>query len=322
MPGEILHYLYKHCPQASVHIASSKVALCEKINHNHSSAPQLSGIRSIEAEWYDGEYDRPIRPSSTASYPAQLNDIVYRSHNLESLKLVSIGRWRPLHFSRIRYSDIPPHFERRELEARKNQRGLITLKEGNVLPQVKNIHFDSMRFGPLQSTLWATQLQWQTIKYLSLIAVDWIHLLPKITLPGCFHALENLQMSIPNSHSGYERDCPAYTERVEQFHSFLKELPPLKMFIGYGFPQKTLEVLAECHAKSLQHLRFRYGLGRAKCSENKCTPVSIHNLINLADQLPNLLSLGVNLSLTPDEDLVSIHAIILLLIEAFRHPSR
>ncbi|CAI7610908.1 unnamed protein product [Penicillium bialowiezense] len=80
------------------------------------------------------------------------------------------------------------------------------------------------------------------------------------------------------------------------------------MFIGYGFPQKTLEVLAKYHAKSLHHLRFRYelisDLGRAKRSENKRTPsVSIHDLVNLANQLPNLLSLGINLSWTPDEEL-------------------
>jgi hypothetical protein len=143
-----------------------------------------------------------------------------------------------------------------------------------------------MRFGPVQSTLWATQLQWQTIQHLSLTAIDWIHLLPKITLPDFFHALETLEMSIPKPRSEYERDCPKYIERVQQFHSFLKELPPLKMLIGYRFPQKTLKVIAEYHAKSLQHLRFRYGLGRAKRSENKRTPVSIHNLVNLADRLP------------------------------------
>lgn len=306
MPGEILYHLHKYCPQASVHIASSKVALCERINKERSSAPQLSCIRSIEAEWYVGEYDRPIRPNSAASYPVELKDIIYRSKNLENLRLVATGYWRSRH-----PADISPHFERRELEAMKNQRGLITLEEGNILPPVKNIHFEDMRFGPLQSTLWATQLQWQTIKHLSLISVDWIHLLPKITVPGCFHTLETLEMTIPNLRSQYKRDCPTYLQGVEQFHDFLTELPPLKMFIGYGFPQKTLEVLAKYHAKSLHHLRFRYelssDLGMAKRSENKRpSPASIHNLVNLADQLPNLLSLGINLNWTPDEELVSI----------------
>ncbi|OQD71017.1 hypothetical protein PENPOL_c001G07884 [Penicillium polonicum] len=80
------------------------------------------------------------------------------------------------------------------------------------------------------------------------------------------------------------------------------------MFIGYVFPQKTLEVLAKYHANSLHHLRFRYelssDLGTAKRSENKRTsPASIHNLVSLADQLPNLLSLGINLNWTPDEKL-------------------
>ena len=225
--------------------------------------------------------------------------------------MVATGNWRPRNWRPRRSGDISPHFERRELEAKKNRRGLITLEEGNILPPVKNIHFEGMRFGPLQSTLWATQLQWQTIKHLSLISVDWIHLLPKITIPGCFHTLETLEMSIPNLRSQYRRDCPAYLERAEQFHDFLTELPPLKMLIGYGFPQKTLEVLAKYHANSLHHLRFRYelssDLGMAKRSENKRTsPASIHNLVNLADQLPNLLSLGINLDWTPDEKLVSI----------------
>lgn len=306
MPGEILHHLYKYCPQASVHIASSKVALCERINKKRSSAPQLSCIRSIEAEWCVGEYDRPIRPNSVASYPAELKDIIYRSKNLENLTLVATGYWRS-----CRPDDISPHFEGRELEAKNNLRGLITLEEGNIFPPVKNIHFEGMRFGPLQSTLWATQVQWQTIKHLSLISVDWIHLLPKITVPGCFHALETLEMSIPNLSYQYQRDCPEYLERVEQFHGFLTELPPLKMFIGYGFPQKTLEVLAKYHAKSLHHLRFRYALsselGMAKRSGNKHpSPASIHNLVNLVDQLPNLLSLGINLDWAPDKELVSI----------------
>lgn len=157
MPGEILYHLYKYCPQASVHIASSKVALCEKINKDDSSAPQLSCIRSIESEWYTGEYDRPIRPSSAASYPAELKDIIYRSKNLKNLTLVSTSNWRPLSRTPRHDGDISPHVKPRELEAQRNQRGLITLEEGNILPQVKNIQFQSMRFGPLQSTLWATQ---------------------------------------------------------------------------------------------------------------------------------------------------------------------
>ncbi|KAF9250740.1 hypothetical protein DTO006G1_5844 [Penicillium roqueforti] len=272
MPGEILYHLYKYCPQASVHIASSKVALCEKINKDDSSAPQLSCIRSIESEWYTGD------------------------KNLKNLTLVSTSNWRPLSRTPRHDGDISPHVKRRELEAQRNQRGLIMLEEGNILPQVKNIQFQSMRFGPLQSTLWATQLQWHTIKHLSLIAVDWIHLLPKITAPSCFHALETLEISIY-----YKTDRPESIERVEQFHDFLKELPPLKMFIGYGFPQKTLGVLAKYHAKSLHHLRFRSSL-RLDLDGGK-SPASIHNLVNLADQLPNLLSLGINLDWMPDDEM-------------------
>ncbi|KAJ5146510.1 uncharacterized protein N7515_001074 [Penicillium bovifimosum] len=303
MPGEVLHQLFKYRPQASVHIASWKVALCEKLNSKLSSAPQLSTIRSIEAEWHLGEYDRPIRPNAAASY-AGLIDIIYRSHNLESLSLISWGNWGPGRSGYIRFEEVPPDLEREEFEARENRRGLITLSEGKSLPRVKNLHFERMRFGPHQSTLWAAQLQWKMIKYLSLISVDWSHLLPKVTFPGCFHELETLEMSIAEPDSQGESDYSEYLERVEQFHGFLKELPPLQMFMGYGFPQQTLGVLAEYHAKSLRHLRFRYDLFADHGEPGRVgPPISIHNLGTLADQLPNLLSLGINLSWGADWEL-------------------
>lgn len=305
MPGEILYQLYRYCPQASVHIASSKIALCERINQKHTSSPQLSCVRSIEAEWCDGEYDGPIKPNAKGHFPAQLRDIICRCQNLESLALISKRKFRP------RSRDISSDLERKEAEAKLNVRGLITLKQGDILPQVKNLHFRRMRFGPAQSTLWATQLRWQNIKHLSLIEISWVHLLPKITTKGCFHSLEALEMSIPNLASSYGQDRFASFECINQLHAFLKELPPLKMFIGYGFPQDTLAVLAKYHSKSLSHLRFRYELSSnldagTTSWEQPSFRASIHNLHNLFNQFPNLHSLGLNVDWTSNEELVSL----------------
>ncbi|KAJ9266248.1 hypothetical protein DTO021C3_7000 [Paecilomyces variotii] len=302
MPGEILYQLYRYCPQASVHIASSKIALCERINQKHTSSPQLSCVRSIEAEWCDGEYDGPIKPNAKGHFPAQLRDIICRCQNLESLALISKRKFRP------RLRDISSDLERKEAEAKLNVRGLITLKQGDILPQVKNLHFRRMRFGPAQSTLWATQLRWQNIKHLSLIEISWVHLLPKITTKGCFHSLEALEMSIPNLASSYGQDRSASVECINQLHAFLKELPPLKMFIGYGFPQDTLAVLAKYHSKSLNHLRFRYELSSnldagTTSWEQPSFRASIHNLDNLFNQFPNLHSLGLNVDWTSNEEL-------------------
>ncbi|CAG8101047.1 unnamed protein product [Penicillium olsonii] len=81
------------------------------------------------------------------------------------------------------------------------------------------------------------------------------------------------------------------------------------MFIGYGFPQTSLGVLAKYHAGSLHHLRFRYttlgsDLGMATGSEIQChSAASILDIIDLAIQFPNLLSLGINLDWTAEYEL-------------------
>ncbi|KAJ5609510.1 hypothetical protein N7528_010077 [Penicillium herquei] len=296
-------------PQARVHIASSKAALCERINQKHTSSPQLSCIRSIEAKWCLAEYDEPIRPNSAASYPAQLRDIIIRCKNLQSLTLVCTGEFR------LRRRDVSPYMERKEGEAMRNYRDRVTLKEGDILPDVKNVQFRNMRFGPIQSELWATHLQWQNIKHLSLIQVYWTHLLPKITVKGFFHALEGLEMSVPNPMYP-DRNRPAQIECINQFHNFLKELPPLKRFIGYGFPQDTLAVLAEYHSNSLAHLRFRCHLNsgtgiHGSYGEDRPFRASINNLDSLLCQFPNLHSLGLNVDWAPDEKLKQSHTIYL-----------
>ena len=295
MPGEILYQLYRYRPQVRVHIASSKAVLCERINQKPTSAPHLSCIRSIEAEWCDAEYDEPIRPNSAAHYPAQLKDIIRRCENLESLALVSRRKYR------VNPGEVSPYMERKELEACKDKRALITLEEGDNLPRIKNLHFHSMRFGPVQSELWATQLQWQNIKRLSLIEVDWTLLLPKLTKEGCFHALETLEASLPIQNS-FHKNHPTNLECTKQLHAFLGKIPPLKMFIGYGLPQETLSVLSAYHSKSLKDLRFR------NKNSYKGVPhfrASIDDLDNLSTQFPNLQSLGLQVNWTSDEQLVS-----------------
>lgn len=198
MPGMILYRLYEHRPQANAHVASSKIVLCQKIHQRRISTPQLSLVCSISALWYQGEYDSPSKPYSAANYPAHLKDIICRGPNLETLSLVKEGHWRraPLRFSSFE--------ERVEYEGERNDRGLITLTKEDILPQIKNLHFQSMRFGPTQSVLWATQLQWHSLRFLSLIGIDWTHLLPKIT--GCFRDLESLEISVPNQYLRYQTE--------------------------------------------------------------------------------------------------------------------
>lgn len=300
MPGEILYQLYRYRPQARVHIASSKVALCERINQKHTSAPHLSCIRSIEAEWCDGEYDEPIKPNATPHYPAQLRTILRRCQNLESLSLINKGSYR------VRRQDIWDGLRRREEEASINRTSLVTLQEGDSLPRVKNLRLHGMRLGPLQSELWATQLPWQNIKHLSLLEVNWTSLLPKLTENDCFHALEALEASIPILDSSFA-EHPTNAKCINQFHTFLENLSPLKMFIGYGFPQETLAVLAAHHSKRLKDLRFRYQLntGTGYSKGDPSFRASIQNLDNLSTQFPSLHSLGLQVDWTPDEELVS-----------------
>lgn len=171
-----------------------------------------------------------------------------------------------------------------------------------------------MRFGPSQSVLWAAQLQWQTLKSLALVKVDWIHLLPKIT--GSFRDLKVQEISTPNPCVQSTRDSfpSAYNERLDQLYTFLEVLPPLRTFIGYDLPQETLAVLANHHADSLHHLRFRtplsqhshHGLNKI-CPEMLPFRASIESLVKLPNQFPNLKSLGLNIGWTSDERLVSPH---------------
>ncbi|CAG8101007.1 unnamed protein product [Penicillium olsonii] len=186
MPEEILCHFYKNRPQASVHMASSKFKLYNEASKTYSSAPQFSCIRSIEAEWDIGEYNGLTRRRSAGGYPDNLRAAVHRSERLENLMLVNTQNWRPV------ISGGGP-YEWSEVQA-KDQGDLISAKEENVLPQVKNIHFESIRFEPRQSALWAAQLQWQALKHLALICVDWAHLLPKITIPGCFQGSMRLKL--------------------------------------------------------------------------------------------------------------------------------
>lgn len=303
MPGIILYRLYKHRPQVKVHIASSKIVICQKIHPKHTSAPQFSLIRSISARWDLGEYDSPIKPDSAANYPAHLKDTICRCPNLEILRLIKVLEWRR------GSSGIHPFQERGEDEGERNDRGLITLKEGDILPRIKNIHFQFMRFGPSQSVLWATQLQWQSLRFLSLIGIDWTHLLPKIT--GCFRDLKSLEISIPDPYLRYhtkDQNIPAaYFEQMDQLQTFLATLPPLTTFMGYGLPQTSLAVLASHSAGSLQHLRFRAPLDIAEffgpqvSSFERTFSASIEDLVGLPDQFPNLQSLGLCIDWTNDE---------------------
>lgn len=306
MPGMILYRLYEHHPQANVHLASSKIVLCQKMHPKRTSAPQLSLIRSISARWYRGEYDCPIKPNSAANYPAHLKDIICRSSNLETLRLIKEGHWRmaPLRVS--------PFEERVEDEGESHHRGLITLQEGDVLPQIRNLYFQSMRFGPTQSVLWATQLQWQNLKFLSLIEIDWTHLLPKIT--GRFRDLESLEISVPDPYLRFRtrgQFPPAYVEQMGLLQTFLGALPPLKTFMGYDLPQTSLAVLASHSSGSLQHLRFRGELGDSSNIYGRAIPASgprfsasIEDFANLPDHFPNLQSLGFSIDWTSEEGLV------------------
>ncbi|KAJ5797635.1 uncharacterized protein N7503_006931 [Penicillium pulvis] len=303
MPGIILYRLYKHRPQVKVHIASSKIVICQKIHPKHTSAPQFSLIRSVSARWNLGEYDSPIKPDSAANYPAHLKDIICRCPNLETLRLIKELEWRR------GFSGIHPFQARVEEEGERNDRGLITLKEGDVLPRIKNLHFQSMRFGPSQSVLWATQLQWQSLRSLSLIGIDWTHLLPKIT--GCFRDLDCLEISVPDPSLRYRirnQDLPpAYFEQMDQLQSFLGALPPLTTFIGYGLPQASLAVLAGHSAGSLQHLRFRVPLNVAEfwgpeiLTIERSFSASIEDLVDLPNKFPKLQSLGLSIYWTNDE---------------------
>ncbi|KAJ5080886.1 hypothetical protein N7456_013596 [Penicillium angulare] len=79
------------------------------------------------------------------------------------------------------------------------------------------------------------------------------------------------------------------------------------MFIGYGFPQDTLAVLAAHHSKSLRDLRFRDQTksyrGLSDYSRGPPFPSSIRNLDKLFTQFPNLHSLGLRVDWTLDEEL-------------------
>lgn len=296
MPGVILYQLHRYRPQVRVHIASSKATVSTRINRKPTSTPHLSCIRSIEAEWCRAEYDEPLKPNSAAHYPAQLKEIICRCENLESLALVSRSKYR------VNLGEVSPYMKRKEAEAYTNERGLITLEEGDNLPRIKNLHLNHMRFGPVQSELWATQLQWQNIKRLSLIEVDWTLLLPKLTKEGCFPTLETLEASIPVENS-YYRNHHINLGCINLLHAFLGKIPPLKMFVGYGLPQETLSVLAAYHSKSLTDLRFR-----SKNCSSMGVPhfrASIDDLDNLFTQFPSLHSLGLQVNWTADEELVS-----------------
>ncbi|KAJ5918559.1 hypothetical protein N7466_010551 [Penicillium verhagenii] len=193
---------------------------------------------------------------------------------------------------------------RKEEEAGINKTSLVTLEEGDDLPRVQNLRLRGMRFGPLQSESWATQLLWRNIKHLSLLEVNWTSLLPKLTEKGCFHAIEALEASVPIPIPSFTK-LHTNTKCISQFHAFLENLPPLKTFIGYGFPQETLAVLAAHHSQHLKDLRFRNQLntGTGYSTGDPAFRASIHSLENLSTQFPSLDSLGLQVDWTTDEEL-------------------
>ncbi|PWY72999.1 hypothetical protein BO70DRAFT_114185 [Aspergillus heteromorphus CBS 117.55] len=179
---------------------------------------------------------------------------------------------------------------------------MVHLKEGDMLPRLEHLHLYKIAFCPSQSALWSANLQWELLKSLSLVNVDWTHLLPKIT--GRLDNLESLEMAMCDCspHSWYHNlpqlaSAHEYKNRARPLQSFLGALPPLRKFIGYDLPQETISVLTKHHGNSLQHLRFR-SPGRMHLdvqNPHNAFPPSIANLDDLPTRFPHLRSLGLDI---------------------------
>ncbi|PYI35709.1 hypothetical protein BP00DRAFT_453751 [Aspergillus indologenus CBS 114.80] len=291
MPGVILRRLYEVSPSTEVHILSAQVALTQRMHmHMHRlnrGAPQLACLRSVAAEWYRGEYDQlPNQGWASVHRPASLKEIIVRSPRLTHLSLTRRPTWR----RGQRWADAAPRKEADERAAEAEERGLISLADGDRLPgTLAHLAFRGMRFGATQSRRWATQLRWEGVRSLALVEVDWVHLLPVLGGGGGggqLRALVWLELGMPRLA---ERDLEGRRRRTGLLEAFLRALSrPLRSFIGVDLPADVVAVVAETHGADLQHLRLRTSSGDAT--------LALEQLHRLPEDFPYLRSLGFALS--------------------------
>lgn len=220
------------------------------------------------------------------SYQARLKDIICASINLETLKLIKTEV----------YSN------------KSSERGIITLQKGDIMPQLKHLHLWNMHFDDIQSILWAECLQWELLLSLSLINGEWSNMIRRIT--GRLKSLKYFEVSISqcNPQKGYRDESserpsplPIYWERASQLQLLLESIPSLESFSGYYVPRSTLDTLSEFHHNSLKHLRFRTTARERRHPNHHPWPSGIEYLVNLAEQFPNLQSLGIDLDWENEE---------------------
>ncbi|RAK72506.1 uncharacterized protein BO72DRAFT_531811 [Aspergillus fijiensis CBS 313.89] len=294
MPGVILRRLYEVSPATEVHILSSQVALTQRIHLHQPSRgpPQLACLRSVAAEWFRGEYD-PVpdrgrgRGRGSVHRPASLKELIVRGPRLTHLSLTGRSTWR----RGQRWANEAPGKEEEETAAEIEERGLITLEDGDRLPEtLAHLAFRGMRFGAAQSRLWATQLRWEGVRSLSLVAVDWIHLLPALRGGAQLRELVWLELGMPRfTNRGRRINPEAARQRAGLLEAFLRTLPrSLRTFIGVDLPADVVAVVAEAHGAGLQHLRLR----TSSSSRDPATlaPAQLHQL---PEDFPNLRSLGL-----------------------------
>ncbi|OJJ95697.1 hypothetical protein ASPACDRAFT_1859934 [Aspergillus aculeatus ATCC 16872] len=297
MPGVILRRLYEVSPTTEVHILSSQVALIQRVHVHQPSRgpPQLACLRSVAAEWYRGEYDQvPNRGQGRGQgrgnvhRPASLKELIVRSPRLTHLSLTGRPTWR----RGQRWANEAPGKEEEETAAEIEERGLITLEDGDRLPgTLAHLAFRGMRFGAAQSRLWATELRWEGVRSLSLVEVDWIHLLPALSGGGQLRELVWLELGMPRlSHRDRRINPEAVRQRAGLLEAFLRRLPrTLRTFIGVDLPADMVAVVAEAHGAGLQHLRLRTS------SSGDAATLAPAQLYQLPEEFPNLRSLGLSL---------------------------
>lgn len=134
MRGRILYTIHRFHPHASVHITGPDLCLLQRRRPHQPterSIPHLQCLRYLSSHWGGEKWDALSKTFTNASYLARLKDMICASPNLETLKLSQYRKDSSL------------------------RRGIITLQNGDTMPQLKHLHLSNMDFDTSQSILWA-----------------------------------------------------------------------------------------------------------------------------------------------------------------------
>lgn len=284
LPGWILYNINRLYPHVSVHITSSKVCISQRRRPYQpvkASVPHFQCIRYLSSYW-DDDWDELSQTFTTASYQARLKDIICASPNLETLKL---------------FHSTEPH---------NTHRAIISLQNGDKMPQLKHLHLSNMHFDGSQSLLWAAGLQWERLHSLSLLNGNWSSLAPLIT--GRLRNLKSLEISISRCDPKLtewrmdksSQSPPIYWERAAQVRLLLESFSSLEIFSGYHLPQYILNTLSTHHTQ-IRHLRFREANRQRSSRTQAPFPPSIDEMVSLPGRFPKLESLGLDLDFENEE---------------------